>query len=227
MQRRRDALEAEARFEPLRAARSPPSSARWRSPTARPRDRRRWWCSRRPSRSCRRFAGTARPRSWPSSTCAGRGCAPGCSGASARSAAGRRASRRSPRSRARSPRRSGWSAASRRALRPARCAAVLRVAAANACSACRTRRSGAGAVPGAGSPISCDGAPGDEQRQHRVAAARKRDAQRLERAGLLVIALHADGERLEQVVERAIARIDVSAALARAGRSCRRRAPDR
>ncbi len=70
------------------------------------------------------------------------------------------------------------------------------------------------------------GAPGDEQRQHRIAAARERDAQRLERAGLLVVALHAQRKRLEQIVERLVARIG-GVCRRGAGRSCRLRAPGR
>ena len=54
--------------------------------------------------------------------------------------------------------------------------------------------------------------PRDEQRQHRITATGERNAQRCEGAGLLVIALHANGERFEQIVERAIARVDVLAA---------------
>ena len=47
------------------------------------------------------------------------------------------------------------------------------------------------------------GTPGDEQREHRVAAAGERDAERAEGAGLLVVALDAERQRLEQIVERA------------------------
>ena len=58
----------------------------------------------------------------------------------------------------------------------------------------------------------CRGAPGHEQRQHRIASARERDAQRPKRQGLLVT-LHAQRKRLEQIVEREVARI---------GQRCRR-----
>ena len=73
-------------------------------------------------------------------------------------------------------------------------------------SACRRRRSRAGARLD-----ELGGAPGDQQREHRVAPARERDAERRERAGLLVVALHAERQRLEQVVERHVARVRVAA----------------